>query len=77
MEVVLMIFIGLILAAAVVTVFGVVIVGVHVTDRCMALRSLSQHSRAEAFTRKLLGVYVRQPLRGGTDDNDAPWQTRR
>jgi hypothetical protein len=79
MEVVPMILIGLVPAAVVATAFGVVVVGVQLTDRRMALRNPSRHSRADAFTRKVLGVYVRQSLRGGTGEHDTtdPWQTRR
>jgi hypothetical protein len=79
MEVVPMILIGLVLAAVAAAAFGVVVVAVQVTDRRMTLRQPSQHSRADAFTRKVLGVYVRQSLRGGTDEYDTtgPWQSRR
>jgi hypothetical protein len=74
-----MILIGLVLAAVGAAAFGVVVVGVQATDRRMALRSPSQHSRMDAFTRKVLGVYVRRSTTGGSDDEDAagPWQLGR
>jgi hypothetical protein len=74
MEVVPMIVIGLLLAAVAAVAFGAVVIGVQATDRHMRLRDSSDHGRADAFARKVLGVYVRQPQRRGrgqdaTDDN--------
>ena len=69
MEVVPMIVIGLLLAAVVAVAFGAVVVGVHGTDRHMRLRDPSHHGRVDAFTRKVLGVYVRQSHSRGTDED--------
>ncbi len=79
MEVVPMILLVLVLAAAVAVAFCVVVVGVQVTDHRLGLRDSSDHGRADAFARKVLGVYVRRSATSGTDDDDAigPWQTRR
>ena len=78
MEVVPMIVIGLLLAAVVAVAFGAVVIGVQATDRHMRLRDSSHHGRADAFARKVLGVYVRQPRRGrGRDATDDNWQTGR
>jgi hypothetical protein len=77
MEMVPMIVIGLLLAAVAAVAFGAVVIGVQGTDRHLRLRDPSHHGRADAFARRVLGVYVRQPLRRGrgqdaTEDN---WQT--
>ena len=79
MEVVPMIVIGLLLAAVVAVAFGAVVIGVQATDRQTRLRDSSHHGRADAFARKVLGVYVRQPPRRGRgqDTADRGWQTGR
>jgi hypothetical protein len=79
MEVVPMIVIGLVLAAAAAAAFGAVVVGVQATERRTRLRDASHHGRADAFARKVLGVYVRQaPRRRTTEEMRADyWQTGR
>ena len=79
MEVVPMIVIGLLLAAVAAIAFGAVVIGVQATDRHLRLRDSSDHGRADAFARKVLGVYVRQPPRrgGGQDVTDDDRQTGR
>jgi hypothetical protein len=79
MEVVPMIVLGLVLAAAVAMAFGAVVVGVQATERRMRLRDSSYHGRVDAFARKVLGVYVRQaPRRRTTEGVDADrWPTGR
>lgn len=59
LEVIPVIFAVLVLGAAVVVTFGVLVVGVQVTDHRMRLRDPSHHGRADAFARRVLGVYVR------------------
>jgi hypothetical protein len=79
MEVVPMIVFGLVLAALVAMAFGAVVVGVQATDRRLRLRDSWSHNRADAFARKVLGVYVRQAVQRGPDDgaDDDYWQTGR
>jgi hypothetical protein len=73
-----MILIALVLGVVAAVAFCVVVVGVQATERRMALRDPSRRSRADTFTRKVLGVYVRQSLRSGTDDDSTdPRQARR
>ena len=69
MEVVPMIWIGLVLAAVVTTAFGALVVGVQTTDRRMRLRHSWSYSRADAFARKVLGVYVRQASQHDISDD--------
>lgn len=52
--------IALILAGIVLAVFAFLVVGAQATDRRMSLRHPS-HGVLDAFARKVLGVYVRQP----------------
>ena len=79
MEVVPMILLGLVLAAVVTMAFGALVVGVQATDRRLRLRDSRSYSRADAFARKVLGVYVRQASQRGPDDDvaDDRWQTGR
>lgn len=74
MEVVPMILLVLVLAAVVAAAFAVVVVGVQITDHRMGLRNSRHHGRAEAFARKVLGVYAGQQLTGEPDEDTAASQ---
>jgi len=61
-----MIVIALIVAAAAAaTAFAVVVAGVQATDHRMRLRERSGHGWADAFARRVLGVYVRRTTNHG------------
>lgn len=74
-----MILIVLVLAASVAATFAVVVVGVQITDHRMGLRNSRHHGGAEAFARKVLGVYASQHLTGEPDEdaNGSRRQARR
>ena len=55
-----MIVIALIIAGIAATAFVVLVVGIQVTDRRMRLREPYPSGIADAFARKVLGVYTRQ-----------------
>lgn len=40
--------------------FGILVAGIRGSERRMSLEHSSPHGFADAFTRKVLGVYVRQ-----------------
>ena len=79
MEVVPVIVTGLVLAAVVAAALGAVVGGVRRTDRHKRLSDSSHHGHADAFARKVLGVYARQPLRRGADEDVTAdrWNTGR
>ena len=52
--------IALILVGITVAAFVAVVIGVQITDHRMRLRDPSHASFADAFARRVLGVYVRQ-----------------
>ena len=57
--------------------FAAVVLSVHATERRHALRQPG-YGRVDTFTRRLLGVYVRQkPKRARDDDEFAQWLMRR
>lgn len=73
-----MIVVALIIAGIAATAFVVVVIGVQVTDHRMRLREPYPGGFADAFARKVLGVYTRQrPKRARDDDEFAQWRTRR
>jgi hypothetical protein len=51
----------LVISGVALVAFMVLVAGVRGTDRRMRLRSRSTSGPADAFARKVLGVYVRQP----------------
>ncbi len=56
-----MIIAGLILGGVVLAAFLILVAGIRSTDRSRGLRDPGGDGRAEAFARRVLGVYVRQP----------------
>jgi hypothetical protein len=60
-----MIFIGLAAAAVTVVAFVVVVAGVQATDRRLSLGERIGRGWADAFARRVLGVYVRQTQDAG------------
>jgi hypothetical protein len=54
---------GLILSGAALVAFLILVAGIRSTDRSRGLRDPATDSRAEAFTRRVLGVYADRPHR--------------
>lgn len=52
---------GLILAGAALGAFLILVAGIRRTDRSYGLRDPASDSRAEAFARRVLGVYADRP----------------
>jgi hypothetical protein len=52
---------GLIISGAALAAFLILVAGIRCTDRNRGLRDPSGDGRTEAFARRVLGVYVRQP----------------
>ena len=57
-----MIIAGLIISSVALAAFFILVGGIRATDRCRGLRDPGGDGRAEAFARRVLGVYVRQPV---------------
>jgi hypothetical protein len=53
--------IALVISGVALVAFMVLVAGVRSTDRRMSLRSRSASGPGDAFARRVLGVYVRQP----------------
>jgi hypothetical protein len=51
----------LILSGAVLAAFLILVAGIRSTDRSRGLRDPAHDSRAEAFARRVLGVYADRP----------------
>jgi len=73
-----MIIAGLIISGAALAAFLILVAGIHITDWSHGLCDPGGDSRAEAFARRVLGVYVRQPAeRPCNEDEFTQWQVRR
>ena len=56
-----MVIAGLIIGGVALAAFLILVGGIRATDRSRGLRDPDGDGRAEAFARRVLGVYVRQP----------------
>jgi hypothetical protein len=56
-----MIIAGLIVGGVALAAFLILVAGIRCTDRNRGLRDPGGDGRAEAFARRVIGVYVRQP----------------
>jgi len=56
-----MVIAGLIIGGTAFAAFLILVGGIRATDRTRGLRDPGGDGRAEAFARRVLGVYVRQP----------------
>jgi hypothetical protein len=56
-----MVIAGFIIGGTALAAFLILVGGIHATDRSRGLRDPGGDGRAEAFARRVLGVYVRQP----------------
>lgn len=73
-----MIIAGLIISGVALAAFLVLVAGIHTTDRSHGLCDPDGDRRAEAFARRVLGVYVREPGKRPCDEEESiQWQVRR
>jgi len=72
----LIIVIALVIAGIAAVAFMVLVAGVQGTDHRMSLRSRSATGPADAFARRVLGVYVRQPETSASQEAESACHDR-
>ncbi len=68
--------IALVISGIALVAFMVLVAGVRGTDRRMSLRSRSASGPADAFARRVLGVYVRQPEKDTSPETESACHDR-